>query len=391
MTPAERSAITNGIWLCGSCGTRVDNDAVAYPVELLKAWKATAEQSARRRQGQKLFTQADAQKQMESVFSASPNGFSRNALANAVSAYASHLKSLDPRFDVLVTQQGGQTRVELSSQSAVPISLKFLPSQDEAARIALSDLLAHGGNKSIDVRSVAAHGSPLISKLLGKGGPGELQLATVDHPAALRLWLNMPDGKKVDLLTMEGTITGGTRTATITTSAFDGVFAVSARLPYDDGEKEHFLQLTYGLALAAWHGRNVKRLPGITPLLMLFRGVLDGGRLMAEVFAGEHSVCIADITPADQAFAGQQHTLLAYAKYAQTLANRLNFALTFVADHSFNADEFFDVEETASIADGTAIGGVQSDIAFEIVWDRPTELMPLQGTRVSINFNEQEG
>ena len=49
LTPTQRSSAENGIWLCQTCGKLVDNDAVYYPVEKLRAWKSSAEESARRR------------------------------------------------------------------------------------------------------------------------------------------------------------------------------------------------------------------------------------------------------------------------------------------------------------------------------------------------------
>src|SRR5688572_9642977 len=48
LTPDERKAIANGVWLCIECATRVDDDDVAYPVDLLRRWRADAEELARR-------------------------------------------------------------------------------------------------------------------------------------------------------------------------------------------------------------------------------------------------------------------------------------------------------------------------------------------------------
>lgn len=40
----QRRHISNGIWLCNLCSTAVDNDAVAYPPDVLRAWKQSHEQ-----------------------------------------------------------------------------------------------------------------------------------------------------------------------------------------------------------------------------------------------------------------------------------------------------------------------------------------------------------
>jgi hypothetical protein len=46
LTPEQRKSYDNGIWLCKYCGDLVDKDAVTYPVELLRNWKATSERRA---------------------------------------------------------------------------------------------------------------------------------------------------------------------------------------------------------------------------------------------------------------------------------------------------------------------------------------------------------
>lgn len=46
LTPEQRKAPANGIWLCQKCGKLVDNDPIRYTVENLLEWKRTAEETA---------------------------------------------------------------------------------------------------------------------------------------------------------------------------------------------------------------------------------------------------------------------------------------------------------------------------------------------------------
>jgi tetratricopeptide (TPR) repeat protein len=48
LTSEERAGASNGIWTCQTCGKLIDSDAVGYPVELLRRWKADAEDRAER-------------------------------------------------------------------------------------------------------------------------------------------------------------------------------------------------------------------------------------------------------------------------------------------------------------------------------------------------------
>ncbi len=47
MTPEARVAIENGIWLCQNCAKLIDNDAAAYPTEIVKTWRTLAEMTAK--------------------------------------------------------------------------------------------------------------------------------------------------------------------------------------------------------------------------------------------------------------------------------------------------------------------------------------------------------
>ena len=51
LTPEQRAAIENAIWLCQTCAKLIDNDPVRFPVTLLLDWKSTAEAEARTRLG----------------------------------------------------------------------------------------------------------------------------------------------------------------------------------------------------------------------------------------------------------------------------------------------------------------------------------------------------
>src|SRR6478672_9838259 len=38
LSPEERASIENGIWLCQTCATLIDDDEVTYTVDVLRAW-----------------------------------------------------------------------------------------------------------------------------------------------------------------------------------------------------------------------------------------------------------------------------------------------------------------------------------------------------------------
>jgi hypothetical protein len=46
LTTEQRSALSNGIWLCQSCSKLIDSDVAKFTVEVLNEWKAIAEHYA---------------------------------------------------------------------------------------------------------------------------------------------------------------------------------------------------------------------------------------------------------------------------------------------------------------------------------------------------------
>jgi hypothetical protein len=51
LLPEERSASSNGIWLCQNCAKLIDNDPARFTVEALRKWKSGAESEAKDRVG----------------------------------------------------------------------------------------------------------------------------------------------------------------------------------------------------------------------------------------------------------------------------------------------------------------------------------------------------
>lgn len=65
LTPEQRRAAANGIWLCQTDAKLVDNDAVGYTVGGLRNWKARAEEAAARELEQRLRRHPDSAGLME--------------------------------------------------------------------------------------------------------------------------------------------------------------------------------------------------------------------------------------------------------------------------------------------------------------------------------------
>jgi hypothetical protein len=392
MTPEQRKSARNGIWLCSSCSVKVDDDVATYYPELLHQWKREAEQRAKRRQGQPLLTQTGVQRQLETIFSAAPSKSSQDALTNAVTAVGTFLRAMDPRFEVSVVQDGGTTRYQLTAKEPVVLGFHFEPVNLDGARQELVRLHEHGGEGRIEVSRFSIDGSPLVARLVGQGS-GHVELAAQERPASVRLWLSHTDGQQTDLFVLEGRVTGGTKSHTVSAAAFDGTFGLELQLLHPTGpDAACGGEVLFSFEPEAWRGRNIKRLPAIEPLRSLFGGLLDGARLMAEAFVEEAAIWSTDITPTDMVFVGGQQALLDYAHFARTLADKLSLSLAFLPDHSFDFEELNLLAQVAQIAQGKYAGRVTSDIEVVIEWDpHVIDKKQLTGTEVALRFEERDG
>jgi hypothetical protein len=70
LSPEERRHSDNGIWLCQNCAKLVDNDVVRFPEQVLRAWKADAENRARNSVGKTAAperAESDSQRKMRVI------------------------------------------------------------------------------------------------------------------------------------------------------------------------------------------------------------------------------------------------------------------------------------------------------------------------------------
>lgn len=67
ISATERSSVENGIWLCVVCARKIDHNRDAYPVELLREWKTTAETAATQEFGKPLLTDAHLHTQTQKL------------------------------------------------------------------------------------------------------------------------------------------------------------------------------------------------------------------------------------------------------------------------------------------------------------------------------------
>jgi hypothetical protein len=162
LTPQERASIDNAIWLCANCSIKIDRDVEKYGVELLKGWKRAAEDHADQEFGKPPLLRQD----YEALEALALGSMRKTGVSNAVSRIctltAAEMEKLDPRFIVEVGYQSGTTRYTLNPKLPVNMALKVDPKFGVEFARKYFDLLNHGTEMDIDIKSVKVEGSPLF-------------------------------------------------------------------------------------------------------------------------------------------------------------------------------------------------------------------------------------
>src|ERR1700686_2288603 len=128
LTPDERRAPKNGIWLCQNCGKLIDSDEITYSVSVLRGWKDQAERRA-----------------FEAI-----SGHPKNAVAILERRLSGHTNMV---WDVAVTPDG-QRIVSASNDESVKV-------WDSASGAVLFTLTGH--ESFVCSLSVASNGSQLAT------------------------------------------------------------------------------------------------------------------------------------------------------------------------------------------------------------------------------------
>lgn len=166
ISSADRSSIENGIWLCVVCARKIDHNRDAYPVELLREWKTSAETAAAQEFGKPLFTDAHLhtqtqmlitqQDQVQREILAKLNSIQAD-LANGRTSNQMGVEPLDHLLEALrrLVDSGkarGSAAMQLSSDG------RYADAAAEAIRLAEDEANAatHLGNAAEEARSRAA-------------------------------------------------------------------------------------------------------------------------------------------------------------------------------------------------------------------------------------------
>ncbi|WP_175995729.1 hypothetical protein [Burkholderia stabilis] len=187
-TPAQRSAIENGLWACATCADLIDRDPGAYEVADLLRIKADAEWQAGTRAGRPPGSHLPALQ--------TPTAIQR-AVAVFCRQEAVRQERLDPRFNVSVRMGETGPVYELMARESVEGRLVVGTRGKRQDVEALRELMEYGGDQVFEGLDVRMEGSPLfpsrdvaVTRLQVSSQPRPITMTVVlDSDASVPLYL----------------------------------------------------------------------------------------------------------------------------------------------------------------------------------------------------------
>ncbi len=354
MTPAQRMAFENGIWLCTSCSRLIDRDVDRYQAALLHKWKEDAEAGARQNIGRRVPAEKDVRDQLVMALSGSPIANQPNVIANSHAAVKEVHEQLDPRFRVETSFKDNVTHIVLHARETVPITFKVGPASVKAWQEGMRELLFHGRSVRLPTDGVQIHGSPLFERS-GAGSSNvddHIRFLPEGLPAVAKIVLRDPDsGELFALDDVRGQFNPGMESTSFAGSCYANLLSIELNVP----RKKPPVECTFTISakLSVWVGRDVRTLAYFEKVFGFYdrakRGWIvdfhlehEGDRVFggsAEIPFGSESIWDVDIT-------------LQYTNRARVLANHTNAAVIFQTECGFTAEQHEELAELANIIRG---------------------------------------
>lgn len=348
MLPNQRKSIENAIWLCSNCSDLIDKDPNAYPIELLKEWKQTAEKLALEELGKKLPDKFDAIDTLTTALTGTCNKFIPEMLKNVSIASTNCLQKLDPRFRVNVEYAKQATQYTFSSNSNEPVDLRvqIVHNRNIDFNAFFTEMKDYGKPINIPIENFKLTGSPIFDKLIAENDfqTGILSLKPQSIKASTKIWLSKENETLFMIDDFHGEIFQGEQAF-----SFEG---------YSCGELLHFSfrkdnkkqseQSSYSLAIdfVKWTGLDIAFLPYFNKLYdfierikddWVINGVLE---INGEKILEAHQNKFGNKEAIDELYIPLKYILM-IKKLSQYLGISFIFEETYITKEKFNILEQF--------------------------------------------------
>lgn len=334
MSKEQRKGINNAIWLCAGCADKIDKDAAAFPVELLKQWKVTAEKAAADEINTKLPAKSDAMDTLVAALTGTPKSILVDAVQNVCSASSKSLEQLDPRFSVTTTHSNNTTQFTLLAKENVDFKLKVGNAFGDEFFSKINRLISHGEPLVIDSQAVRFEGSGLLEYITSDAKDGKFILSSnLVLKGVQKLWLRDPKTNECfyvdDIL---GDITAGKETFNFVGRAYSGILEIKYASKFAS-KTPGSLNFTLNVDTDKWKSHLITALPYFEKIRKLFSMLSSGCELNTKLEVDGNCVFSGNNGKLNSIENIQYYAMFCdYLHLAALVLRRFNRAVTF--DHN---------------------------------------------------------
>jgi len=288
MKSEERKSIENGIWLCANCSILIDKDEEIYSVDLLKAWKQQAENTAKSEQGTKLPTKQDAIDNLTMALTGQPTKrLLVDAIANTHKASAKSLEASDPRFAIETAYDGKQATfsyIPKEEKESYPFTMDVDVKDSEALKKGYLNFLEHGEDLKIDSEVFELEGLPLLDSNLTRCS-GNFTLSSNKRKVTLKLFTKNLETNHIEQFDdVYGEIRFGTKSLTFEGVSCKEIFKIKLHQKINLENYSVTLipdssSVTLKVLFEKWNNLNINSLCYFNKLLSLFSNLVKGYEL----------------------------------------------------------------------------------------------------------------
>lgn len=368
MTPAERSSISNAIWLCANCSIFIDRDESRYTTMLLKEWKKVAEETAIREQGKKLPAEQDAVKQTTMALTGLSEKFLPKAISNVHAATEKAVEILDPRFKVKTNYIDGKTVFEyhaLDEDVSFDIKVKGGEGVEAVRRLLEEGVGAKLSAKDIDLGGFNLPGFSLSDA-------GSLEIKKNAKKSIQKIWLVEPSSGIIEPFDdVVGGVAFGSKAITFEGASCEDLFCVNYTHPLSTKANDLTSNFIITLNFPKWDGGKINNLPYFKKIIDFFQRLVAGWDLYSSLEIHGNQIFKAKTTDLDKSdkIIGLYSTLL-YIENAKMVAEKTKTEVVFKSEFSYTAEEAEKLDNAARIFKGEMVFNekqIKSNPRFSLV------------------------
>lgn len=363
LSPDQRKAIENAIWLCSNCASRIDRDEGRYPVSVLREWKKQAESAASEELGRKLPDKDDATNNVAMALTGLPRKFLPSAIKNVHNAVGKTLENLDPRFIIKTAHKEDCTTIEIGAKEEVDFSLRIRNLAAKDFKEKYRKLLEHGEELELDSSSVDIEGSVLLREVFQSG---MLKFSPRKLTCIQKLWLVGFDGELDHFETIFGSIQFGTKSFKFSGMACKDIFGFSYK-----EEENKIANINIELRFESWDQRDINHLPYFDKIYGLFEKLQKNWAMFSSFENdGVELFRIGPIRLGEWNYINDNWRFLHYVRCCRVVSKALSAELNFSDEFECSADDYRKVCDAADIILGKKSFGrdsLRGSISCEVI------------------------